>query len=302
MFNSIKRKFTAYSAENQPKAWLYLLPTLLIVGLFNIYPLIRSFWLSLQKGTLLNLSFTGFDNYVRVINDSVFQTAMKNTAIYAFFVVPICLVISLLISWLVFEKIKKAKIQSLFETIFFIPYVTSTLAIGIVFKYFFNGDYGIINHILSWFNVPAVNWLDNPAMALTTLIIFGVWSGLAFNIIILLAGLRNISEEYYKVADMFGASNWEKFYRITLPQLIPTVTFLLTVNFISAFKVYSQVYALFGGSAGPANSAQTAVYYIYDKFHVAQRPGVAMAATVILFILILLFTFVQNKLLRKVEE
>src|SRR5699024_2350046 len=103
-----------------------------------------------------------------------------------------------------------------------------------------------------------------------------VWSGLAFNIIILLAGFRNIDPEHYTVADMFGATNWEKFKRITFPQLIPTITFLMTVNFINAFKVYTQVYALFGGRPGIANSATTAVYYIYDKFHIAGRPGHAM--------------------------
>lgn len=291
--------FKKYSAENQPKAWLFLFPALAIIGVFNIYPMFKSLWMSFQKGTLLNPRFTGIDNYVTVLKDPVFHTAMKNTAIYAFFVVPICLVISLLISWLIFEKIKN---KGFFETIFFIPYVTSTIAIGIVFRYLFNGNYGIVNHVLGWVGIAPINWLNSVNMSVPTLIIFGVWTGLAFNIIILLAGFRNISEEYYKVADMFGASNWEKFARITMPQLIPTITFLLTVNFIGAFKIYSQVYALFGGTAGVANSAQTAVFYIYDKFHVAGRPGIAMAATMILFALILLFTALQNKIVRRVER
>lgn len=292
------KPFRKYSAENQPKAWFFLLPALGLITLFNVYPLLKSVWMSFQKGSLLNPKFAGISNYVSVVNDPTFHTAMKNTAIYAFFVVPICLVISLLIAWLIFEKIKH---KNFFETIFFIPYVTSTIAIGIVFKYLLNGSYGIVNHILGWVGVAPINWLDNVSMSVPTLIIFGIWSGLAFNIIILLAGFRNISEEYYKVADMFGASSWEKFYRITIPQLLPTVTFLLTVNFIGAFKVYTQVYALFGGSAGIANSAQTAVFYIYDKFHIAGRPGMAMAATVILFGLILLFTVIQNKIVKKVE-
>ncbi len=293
------KRFHKYSAENQPKAWLYLMPAMIIVTMFTIYPLFRSFWLSFQKGSLLRLSFTGLDNYKTVLTDPVFHTAMKNTSIYAFIVVPVALIISLVISWLIFEKIKH---KNFFETTFFIPYVTSTLAIGIVFRYLFNGDYGIINHLLSFFGIPGVNWLNSTSTSVTTLIIFGVWSGLAFNIIILLAGLRNINPEYYKVADMFGATKWEQFKKITMPQLIPTVTFLLTVNFIGAFKVYSQVYALFGGTAGVANSASTAVFYIYDKFHVAGRPGIAMAATVILFVVILIFTFIQNKLIKKVEN
>ncbi|CAM3749513.1 carbohydrate ABC transporter permease [Erysipelothrix urinaevulpis] len=288
-----------YSAENEPKAWLFLLPALIIIAVFNIYPLFKSFTMSFQSGSLLNQQFAGLSNYQTVLSDPVFHKAMKNTAIYAFMVVPIALVISLLLAWLVFEKIK---FKGFFETVYFIPYVTSTVAIGIVFRYFFNTNYGIINYFLALFGLAPINWLNSIEMSIPTLIIFGVWSGLAFNIIILLAGLRNIDPEHYKIADMFGALNWEKFSRITLPQLIPTVTFLLTVNFIGAFKVYGQVYALFGGTAGIANSASTAVFYIYDKFHIAGRPGIAMAATVILFLLILLFTFIQNKIIAKVEK
>lgn len=286
-----------YNPENQPKAWLFLLPSLGIILLFSVYPLFRSLWMSFQKGSLINQRYAGLENYQRVLNDPIFYKALKNTALYAFAVVPIALIISLAIAWIIFEKVKH---KSFFETIFFMPYVTSTIAIGIVFRYFFNGDYGIVNYVLGFFGIPSVNWLDNVQMSMPTLIIFGVWTSLAFNIIILLAGLRNIDEEHFKIAKMFGASDGEIFRRITFPQLVPTIAFLLTVNLIGAFKVYTQVYALFGGRAGIANSATTAVYYIYDKFHIAGRPGIAMAATVILFVIILVVTFLQNKLLKKV--
>lgn len=293
------KPFRKYSAENQPKAWLFLLPSLGLITVFSIYPILKSLWLSFHKGTLMHPRFNGITNYQLVIQDPGFHTALKNTSIYAMFVVPIALLISLVIAWLIFEKIKH---KNFFETVFFIPYVTSTIAIGIVFRYLFNSNYGIINHLLSFFGVAPINWLNRVQMSVPTLIIFGIWSGLAFNIIILLAGFRNISEEYYKVADMFGASKWEMFLKITLPQLVPTITFLLTVNFIGAFKVYSQVFALFGGSAGMAGSAQTAVFYIYEKFHIANRPGIAMAATMILFVIILLFTFIQNKIIKWVSK
>ncbi|MHC5248506.1 carbohydrate ABC transporter permease [Enterococcus sp. HY326] len=286
-----------YNPENQPKAWLFLLPSLIVIVFFSIYPLIRSFWMSFQSGSLINQQWAGIENYQRILSDPVFFRALKNTALYTFTVVPIALIISLAIAWVIFEKVK---FKSFFETIFFMPYVTSTIAIGIVFRYFFNGSYGIVNYILGFFGIPGVNWLDDVKMSMPTLIIFGIWSSLAFNIIILLAGLRNIDKEHYKIAKMFGANSWEIFSRITFPQLIPTIAFLLTVNVIGAFKVYTQVYALFGGKAGIANSATTAVYYIYDKFHIAGRPGVAMAATVVLFLIILAVTFIQNKLLRKV--
>lgn len=288
-----------YNPENQPKAWLFLLPALICIAVFSIYPLFRSLYMSFQKGTLINQTYAGLENYQKVLTDPVFYKALRNTALFAFTVVPIGLVISLALSWIVFEKVKH---KSFFETIFFMPYVTSTIAIGIVFRYFFNGSYGIINYLLSIFHIPPVNWLDNIHMSMTTLIIFGIWSSLAFNIIILLAGLRNIDEEHFKIAKMFGATNWEIFRRITFPQLVPTITFLLLVNVISSFKVYTQVYALFGGQPGLAKSATTAVYYIYDKFHVSGRPGIAMAATVILFFVILVITFIQNKIMKKVGE
>ena len=288
-----------YNPENQPKAWLFLLPSLVIIFLFSVYPLFRSFIMSFQKGTLINQQYAGLENYQRVLTDPVFFRALQNTALFAFAVVPIALILSLAIAWIIFEKVKY---KSFFETIFFMPYVTSTIAIGIVFRYFFNGSYGIINYLLSLVGIPPVNWLDTVNKSMTTLIIFGVWTSLAFNIIILLAGMRNIDKEHYKIAKMFGATDGEIFRKITFPQLIPTFAFLLTVNLISAFKVYTQVYALFGGQPGIARSATTAVFYIYDKFHIAGRPGIAMAATVILFIIILLVTFIQNKLLKKVGE
>jgi multiple sugar transport system permease protein len=288
-----------YNPENQTKAWLFLLPSLVIIFLFSVYPLFRSFIMSFQKGTLINQQYAGLENYQRVLTDPVFFRALQNTALFAFAVVPISLILSLAIAWIIFEKVKY---KSFFETIFFMPYVTSTIAIGIVFRYFFNGSYGIINYLLGLVGIAPVNWLDNVNMSMTTLIIFGVWTSLAFNIIILLAGMRNIDKEHYKIAKMFGATDGEIFRKITFPQLIPTFAFLLTVNLISAFKVYTQVYALFGGQPGIARSATTAVFYIYDKFHIAGRPGIAMAATVILFIIILLVTFIQNKLLKKVGE
>lgn len=287
-----------YNPSNQPRAWLFLLPSLALILVFNVYPIIRSLIMSFQKGSLLRLRYAGLENYEKVISDPVFHRALTNTALYTLVVVPVALVIALVIAWIIFEKVKH---KHLFETIFFMPYVTSTIAIGIVFRYFFNGSYGIVNFVLGLIGIPALNWLDNVNLSMPTLMIFGIWTSLAFNIIILLSGLRNIDKEHVKIAKMFGASEWEIFWKVIFPQLVPTIAFLSTVNVIGAFKIYTQVYALFGGTAGIANSATTAVYYIYDKFHIAGLPGVAMAATIILFIIILIVTFLQNKLLKKVE-
>lgn len=288
-----------YSAENSRSAWLYLLPTLLIVIVFNVYPLIRSLIMSFQSGRMNNLNFNGIANYQTVINDARFHQAMINTGIYAFIVVPVCILLSLLIAWIIHERVK---FKSFFETIFFLPYLTSTVAIGVVFRYLFNYNYGFINYVLGFLGMAPINFLDDVNMSVWTLIVFGIWSGLAFNIIILLSGFRNINTEYYKVADMFGATKFQQFMKITVPQLVPIITFLLSVGLISAFKVYTQVFSIFGGKAGIANSAMTAVFYIYDKFYVANRYGQAMAATIILFLIILLITFIQNKVVKRLAK
>lgn len=288
-----------YSAENSPQAWLYLLPALIIIIVFHVYPLIKTFIISFEKGTLNNLVFNGIKNYQIVLSDPKFHKAIFNTTLYSFTVVPLGVIIAMIISLIIFEKIKH---KDIFETIFFIPYLTSIIAVGIVFRFLFNGDYGFINYLLSFINVGPINFLDDPSMSMTTLILFGIWSGLAFNIIILLSGLRTIDESYYKVADMFGATKMEQFFKITLPQLIPTITFLLMMNFINAFKVYAQVFSLFNGKAGIANSATTGVFYIFNKFYVEYRYGQGMAAAVILFALILLFTLIQNYVLKRISK
>ena len=288
-----------YSAENSPQAWLYLLPALIIILVFHVYPLIKTFIISFEKGTLNNLVFNGIRNYQIVLSDPKFHKAILNTTLYSFTVVPVGVIIAMIISLIIFEKIKH---KDIFETIFFIPYLTSIIAVGIVFRFLLNGDYGFVNYLLGLIRIGPINFLDDPKMSMFTLIIFGIWSGLAFNIIILISGLRNVDKNYYKVADMFGATKTEQFFRITLPQMIPIITFLLMINFINAFKVYAQVFAIFNGKAGIADSATTAVFYIFNKFYVEYRYGQGMAAAVILFILILIFTMIQNYVLKKISK
>lgn len=282
---------------NQKKAWLFLAPTLIFVTVFSVWPILRAFTMSFQSGPLINMEWTGFSNYQYIFSDPEFWRAIRNTLIYSVFAVPISLAISIMLAWFIFSKVKHS---SFFETTFFMPYVTSTIAIGIVFRYIFNGEYGLLNYLLKAVHLPAPNWIDDPSMSLITIIIFGIWTSLAFDIVILMGALRNIDPNYYVLADMYGASEQEKFWRITIPQLVLTLAFLLTMNIIGAFKIYTSVYALFNGKAGIGNSATTAVFYIYNKFQMVGTPGVAMAATVVLFLIILLTTFLQRKMMKKI--
>lgn len=293
------KKLFRYRAENSPRGWLFLAPALIFITIFNVTPLIRTFVIAFQKGTLNNPEFAGISNFQKVITDPVFHRAIRNTALYAFIVVPVGMVISLFIAMSIHKRMKFKKV---WESIFFLPYLTSMIAIGIVFRFLFNQDYGLINYLLGLFDISNINWLNSPEMSMTTVIIFGIWMGLAFNIIILLTGLRNIDDSYYKVADMFGATKREQFFRITLPQLIPTITFLLLMNFISAFKIYGQVFSLFNGRPGVANSATTGVFYIFTEFYTNNNYGKGMAAAVILFVIILIFTLIQRLIMKKVSK
>ncbi|HBG91045.1 MAG TPA: sugar ABC transporter permease, partial [Lactobacillus acetotolerans] len=179
---------------NQKKAWLFLAPTIIFVTFFSIYPILRAFVMSFQSGSLINLSWSGLSNYQYLFKDPEFWLAIKNTALYALISVPIGLAISILLAWIIFSKVKH---KSFFETTFFMPYVTSTIAIGIVFRYIFNGDYGLLNFVLRCLHLPAPIWIDDPSMSLTTIIIFGIWTSLAFNIVILMGALRNIDPNFY---------------------------------------------------------------------------------------------------------
>ena len=292
-------KKKTYRAENSPRAWLFLLPAIIFIGIFTIYPLFRTFIMSIQSNSILNPTFIGFTNFPLVINDPQFKLAMTNTFIYAVTVVPLSLIISMIIALILHEKIKGSEF---FETIFFIPYLTSVIAIGIVFRYLFHGQYGFINYVLEIFGIGPFDFLNNRNYNMPALIIFGIWNCLAFNIIVILSGLRGIDKNYYRVAETFGASKSEQFFRITLPALSKIITFLFLTSFIQAFKVYNEVFALFNGKAGVGNRLVTAVFYIYNKFYVEYRYGQAMAAAVLLFLMLLLLTFVQRKIIEKLTK
>lgn len=289
----------SYRAEKNAKAWFFLLPALIFIFVFSVLPLIRTFELSFLSNSILNAEFVQWENYAFVLKDPHFHKALQNTSLFALIVVPLGMVISLIIAIILNQKIKGAKIL---ETIFFLPYLTSIIAIGIVFRYLFHGNYGFINYFLSLFNLGPFDFLNNPKLNIISLMIFGIWSSLAFNIIILLSGLRSIDKNFYTLAKMYGASPFEEFTKITLPSLIPILTFLSITNFISAFKVYAQVFSLFNGKAGIGNAAVTSVFYIYNKFYVEARYGQGMAAAVILFLLILLFTLLQRFILKKISN
>lgn len=281
------------------KAYIYLFPALLILIVFVAYPLIMAFRMSMYESYNYYKdigSGFGFASFKRVLEDRDFHLAVKNTLFLTFIATPISLLLALGIA-LLLNSI--TKLRGLFQTIYFLPYVTSVIAVGIIFRWMFHSNYGLINYFIRLVGLNPVAWLNNPKTTLYALAIYYIWSGLAFKIIIFLVGLQNVPRVYYNAARVDGANRVRTFFKITLPLLSPTILFLTIVSLISAFKVYNEVFALFGEFGAPANSANTIVFYIYRTFYGAGRMHIASAAAVILFFIILIITLVQLKVSKK---
>lgn len=276
----------------------FLAPFMAGLILFTVYPFINVFLLSFKENYKISGAFSSFglQNYTDVLHDPNFLNGLKNTGLYVLFVVPIATVLSLLIANALNHDIK---LKAVFQTSYFLPMVTSITAVGLVWKWLFNYDYGLINYILSIFGVSAINWLNNPAYNLTALIIYSVWSMLPFTIILLLAGFQNVDPQYFTAARVDGAKSGKIFFRITLPLLAPTIGLTTIINMISASKVFTELFPLFNGKPGSAYSLYTVVYYLYDMFYAQWKLGKAAASAIILFIIVLILTLVQLRIQRK---
>ncbi|EKN71004.1 binding-protein-dependent transport system inner membrane protein [Neobacillus bataviensis LMG 21833] len=275
------------------KAALYLIPALVLIITFSIYPIVKSFFMSFYTDYdyFKDLVFArGLDNYKMIFQDPEFWKSMGNTLLFVVGVVPLSIIISLIIATLLNQKIK---FRGLFRTVYFLPFVTSVVAVSIVWRWIFHSQYGVLNYFLGLIGISPVNWLTDPKWAMPSLVILAIWKGLGYNIIIFLAGLQNINQQYYLAAKIDGAGAWERFKNITVPLLSPTTFFISIVSIINSFKVFDEVYALFGGQPGPAGSAVTIVYYIYNKFYGEWDFGVASAAAYVLFLVIFIFTLIQ---------
>jgi len=266
---------------------------LVITITFNIWPIINSFLMSLYTKYDFytdKVSAWGFDNFVYLWNDPDFHLAVRNTLVFVVGVVPITVILSLIIA-LLLNQVKI--ISGFFRTVYFLPFVTSTVAIAMVWNWMFHSNYGLINYFMGWFGIHPINWLTDPHYALLALIIMSIWKSLGFNIILFLVGLNNIDHGYYEAAEIDGANARQRFWNITIPMLSP-ITFLVSVNgIIGSFKVFDEIFALFQGTPGPGKADLTIVYYLYQKFYTEYKYPIAAASGVVLFFLILLVTLVQ---------
>jgi len=290
--------------KNNWKGYLYLLPAFILLGIFMIYPLVDVFVYSLEEGynSASQTSFgVGIYNYLYVLHDPYFLQAIKNTFIMVIITVPLSTIFALLVS-IVLSKIKK--LQELFQTIYFLPYVTNTLAVGLVFMVLFKKtEYseGLVNLLLNMVGLNSVDFISGPYWAkMFILCIYTIWIVLPFKILILTSALASVNKDYYNAAKIDGTSSWRTFTKITLPMISPTIFYLVVTGFIGAFKAYSDCVALFGVNLNSAGM-NTIVGYVYDMLYgnSGGYPSYASAAAIILFVIVFTITRINLMVSKK---
>ena len=286
------------------KAWLYLLPALLFLGVFMVYPLIDVFVYSFEEGyNSASQTFfgVGLYNYSYVLHDPYFLQALKNTLLLVAITVPLSTGLALLIS-VGLSSIPKLK--SLYQTVYFLPYVTNTLAVGLVFMILFKKTpytNGLVNLLIRWFGGGSVDFIDGPYWAkMFVLCFYTIWVVMPFKVLILTSALASVNQNYYNAARIDGTPKWRIFTRITLPMISPMIFYLVITGFIGAFKAYSDSVALFGTDLNAAGM-NTIVGYVYDMLYgnSGGYPSFASAAAIILFAIVLTITCINLLVSRK---
>jgi len=284
----LKEWFTAYTL---------LAPSFIGLATFIIWPMIYSGYLSFMKWDFLDEPrFAGLRNYEKLFSDDVLHLVLRNTAVYSVAVVFITLVLALGLAVLINRDLK---FRAALRAIFFLPVVTTLVAVSGLWLFIYSPDFGLMSYILRLFGSPGQAWLNQPNAALWAIIIMMIWQGLGYDMIILLSGLQNIREDLYEAAMIDGAGHWALFWNITLPLLSPTLVFLLIVSIIQAFRVFDPVYVMSGGTGGPANSTATLVFYLYKQAFTNQDAGYASAIAYLIVGIAVILTAIQLTLSKR---
>ncbi len=307
-------------SKQQWKAWLYLAPAIVLLLIFTVWPIFNTVrmafledYKSLQAASGASFHF-GIKNFTKVMAFSEFKQCLKNTVLFCVLTVPISTLLALFIA-VALNSIKP--LQKALQTIFFLPYVTNSIAIGMVFAAMFNivGSFlgtdneliitaGIVNNILGFFGIPYINWINAGSSYLanmTVMVIYIVWNALPFKILILMGGLQSINKQYYDAAKIDGTGKSRILWRITVPLLSPMLAYVIITGFIGGFKEYTSIVGIFGEQMGPANETgrlNTMVGYVYDSLS-HNNQGRASAAALILFVIIFIVTMINLQVSKK---
>jgi multiple sugar transport system permease protein len=249
-------------------------------------------------GDLSVVRFMGFHNYVRILETPLFWTALKNTFYFVLVGGPLSVAASLGAALMVNSKL--ARFKSFFRTVYFLPVVTSLVAVAVVWRYLYHPAHGLLNLFLSWFGVAPIDWLGNPAIAMPAIIILAVWKNFGYNMLIFIAGLQNIPDDLYEAARIDGAGAWRQFVDITIPMLAPTTVFVVMITIIGYFQLFAEPYVMTEG--GPMNATTSIVLMMYEQGFRWWNMGFAAAIAFVLFVVILFFSLVQMLIQRRLQQ
>lgn len=281
--------------KRQWKEWgegyLFIAPLLAGIFIFYIFPFIQNFWFSFNEVNKFNAAtFCGLSNYIEMLQDKELWEALGNTVLYVAITVPAGLMLSLLVAALLNTKIRGT---SLYRTIYFLPSVTMSAAVAMVWRWIYNEQYGLLNAALKFLGFSGHGWLTDNRTALFMVMIVGIWGTVGYNMIILLAGMQGISKSYYEAAAVDGANGFHRFFYITIPMLSPTIFFVLITSIISGFQVFDAIYIMIGKAGMAYKSTQTLVMIFYRNAFDYGHKGYAAAISIFIFLLIMLVTVIQ---------
>lgn len=280
--------------KKQEAIWGYIFIAPSVIGLliFAIWPILQSFFLSLNEWVGFGeKTFVGFDNFKIILQNKEIYTSIINTFRITIFALPISIMISLIIANMLNSPRLRGK--SIFRVIFYLPIVTMPAAIAVVFKYIFNYNYGIINEMLKFLNLEPLEWLSNAKYSWIVIVFILIWSVIGTQIIILLAALQNIDYSIYEAADIDGAGSFNKFFKLTIPGISPTIFFLSVTGFIGMFQLFDLIYIMIGKNAG-LESTRTIVVEFFEVAFVQTNRGMGAAIAVVIFFIIMLVTLLQK--------
>ena len=278
--------------------WLFLAPALLLIGFFFFLPAAAALLLSLTDfdiyalATLDNARFVGTSNYARLLDHPLFWTSLKNTFYFALGCGPLTVLVALVAALLVNAPL--ARFRTFFRTAYFVPFVTTLVAVAIVWRYLYHPTYGLLNYTLGVFGIAPVNWLGDPRWAMPAIILMAVWKNFGYYMLIFIAGLQAIPRELYEAAELDGASAWKRFVHVTVPQLGPSLVFVGVVVMIGYFQLFAEPYVMTQG--GPLRSTTSLVLLMYEEGFRWWRMGFAAAIAFVLFVIILIWTLIQRRL------
>jgi multiple sugar transport system permease protein len=279
--------------------WAYLMIAPLTIGLliFYIWPIFQTFFFSFTKwGAFGTYHWTGPSNYQLLLHDPDLGGALTNTLIFTVLSVPASIALSVLVAVLLNQPIRGVGV---YRTLYFLPAITMPAAIAMVWRWLYNGDYGLINYVLSLIDIHGPRWVSDPHISLYSLILVGIWGGIGYNMILFLAGLQSIPRTYYEAASLDGAGPFRIFFRITLPMLSPTIFFATVISMIGAFQLFDLVYLMFPAGSIVIDSTQTVVYLFYKNAFLVENKGYAAAIAMLLFVIILGVTAIQFQLQKR---